>query len=830
MKKSSFVDVLLPLPVPGFYTYCIPDELADSVNKGKRVVVQFGKRKIYTALVYKIHNNPPSKYEAKDILSVLDINPIVNEMQFSFWNWMAAYYLCTPGEVMNAALPSALKLASESKILLNPDFDRDFSILNEKEYLIAEALDIQKILTVTEVSKIVEQTSVLHLINNLLEKKVIIIEEEIRDKYKAKTENFIRLSTQYQDEKAMKKVFDQLEKRAFRQLELLMSFISLSRFFSEKPEEITQNKLLKSVEGTSAALNTLIKKGILERYQKKVSRFDNHAAKALVASVVLNEYQQKAYDKINQLFKEKEVVLLHGITSSGKTEIYIKLIDEVIKNGKQVLYLLPEIALTAQIINRLRNYFGDKVGIYHSKYNEQERVEVWNRVLTSSESSDGQPKYQVILGARSALFLPFKQLGLIIVDEEHDTSYKQYDPAPRYNARDGAIYLAGLHNANVLLGSATPAVESYFNAHTNKYGHVEIMHRYGGLQLPETIIIDLRIEHRRKKMKSHFSSVLLEHMKSALEQKEQVILFQNRRGFSLRLECDTCGWMPQCKHCDVTLIYHKHTNQLKCHYCGYATYVPSKCPECNSNALMMKGFGTEKIEEEIPVFFPDAKVSRMDLDTTRSKQAYHHIINDFEERRIDILVGTQMLTKGLDFDNVSIVGILNADNMINYPDFRSYERSFQLISQVSGRAGRKKKRGKVFIQTFNPKHFVIKNVIDFNYHPFISTVLSERNRFHYPPYTRLIKLTLKHKDRKKLDDAAFEMKQLLKPIFGKQIIGPEFPVVSRIRLFYIKDFLIKLERDGSISEMKQKLMNGIDLFYAKQINKSVRVIVDVDPY
>jgi len=561
-----------------------------------------------------------------------------------------------------------------------------------------------------------------------------------------------------------------------------------------------------------------------------VSRFDNHAAKAAVDSVVLNEYQQKAFGQIDHFFQEKEVVLLHGITSSGKTEIYIKLIDEVIKSGKQVLYLLPEIALTAQIINRLRNYFGDKVGIYHSKYNEQERVEVWNRVLASSKLPDEQPGYQIILGARSALFLPFTNLGLIIVDEEHDTSYKQFDPAPRYNARDGAIFLAGLHKAKALLGSATPAVESYFNSQKQKYGLVELMHRYGGLQLPETIIVDLRAEHRHKKMKSHFSSVLLEHMKTALENKEQIILFQNRRGFSLRLECGSCSWMPQCKHCDVTLIYHKFTNQLKCHYCGYATYVPSKCPECGSNTLMMKGFGTEKIEDEIPLFFPEAKVSRMDLDTTRSKQAYYHIIKDFEERRIDILVGTQMVTKGLDFDNVSTVGILNADNMINYPDFRSYERSYQLISQVSGRAGRKKKRGKVFIQTFNPKHFVIKNVIEFNYPFYISTLLSERKRFNYPPYTRLIQLTLKHKDRKKLNEAALEMKEILRPIFNKHLLGPEYPVVSRIRQLYLKDFLIKLERDGSIAEMKHKLLKGIDLFYAKHSNKPVRVIMNVDPY
>ncbi|MBN2173786.1 MAG: primosomal protein N' [Bacteroidales bacterium] len=525
-------------------------------------------------------------------------------------------------------------------------------------------------------------------------------------------------------------------------------------------------------------------------------------------------------------FDGHKPVLLHGVTSSGKTEIYIKLIAEALQSGKQVLYLLPEIALTTQIINRLRRFFGDLVGVYHSKYSENERVEIWNQVLKDSGTKS---KYRIILGPRSALFLPFSELGLVIVDEEHDYSYKQFDPAPRYNARDAAIYLAGLHQANVILGSATPAVESYFNTHAGKYHLVELFKRYGDIQLPEIFVADVKKETRQKTMKSHFSSFLLEHINKSLENKEQVILFQNRRGFSLRIECDTCHWMPECKNCDVTLIYHKQINLLKCHYCGYTRQVPANCDSCGSSHLKMKGFGTEKIEDELAIYYPDAKIRRMDLDTTRSKHAYQVIINDFEEQRIDILVGTQMVTKGLDFDHVSVVGIMNADNMISFPDFRSYERSFQLMAQVSGRAGRKKKRGKVIIQTYNPHHSVIQDVINNDYKAMYQHQILERRNFKYPPFYRLVSVSLKHKDSPLLNEGAKELALLLRERLGERILGPEYPIVSRIKNLYIKNIMVKLERDEKLNARKITIRETIKDFYTLARYKSIRVITDVDP-
>jgi primosomal protein N' (replication factor Y) len=522
-------------------------------------------------------------------------------------------------------------------------------------------------------------------------------------------------------------------------------------------------------------------------------------------------------------------VLLHGVTSSGKTELYIKLIRETIDQGKQVLYLLPEIALTTQIINRLRRYFGDRVGVYHSRFNEQERVEIWNRVIDVPLATEAPQKYDIILGARSAVFLPFPRLGLVIVDEEHDTSFKQNDPAPRYNGRDAALWLAQAHGAKALLGSATPAIESFFNARSGKYALVEILERYGELELPKIEVVDVKQETRRGTMRSHFSSVLLDHLQAALENGEQSILFQNRRGFSLRLECETCNWMPTCKNCDVTLVYHKQSNQLRCHYCGFVTRIPEKCPECQSPHIKMKGFGTEKIEEELGILFPKAKIRRMDLDTTRSKHSYQQIITDFEQQKIDILVGTQMVTKGLDFDHVSTVCILNADNMLSFPDFRAAERGFQLMAQVGGRSGRKKKQGTVLIQTFNPRHPVIAQVVNHDYRSMVGTQMAERQKFGYPPFTRLILLKLKHKDPKVLSHASDALAAALRKSFGKKILGPEFPVVSKIMNLYIKNILVKVEREGSPAATKQKVMEEVEKIYAERIYGQLRIIIDVDP-
>ncbi len=828
-RKTFFVDILLPIPLPGTFTYRVPFELNDSISIGMRVVVQFGHKKICTGLVKRIHETPPAVHQIKYILSILDPAPIVNEKQLAFWDWIAEYYLCYPGEVMNAALPSALKLASETKIVLSPDFDRDYAQLNDREYLIVEALELQKVISITDASRIVDMTKVIPLIKTLIEKGVVLIQEELTERYKPKLVTYIRLKEVFHtNEELLGEEFNKLSSRAFKQLELLMRFVSLSRCFTPQQREITREELLKDFKNGIALLKALLEKGILETYKKEVSRLHEATAEMSADQIELTDIQQTALDEIKDAFTAKDTVLLHGITSSGKTEIYIRLIEETINQGKQVLYLLPEIALTSQIITRLRKYFGPKVGIYHSKYNEQERVEIWNRVLVGNLQNDFQ-QYSVVLGARSALFLPFENLGLIIIDEEHDSSYKQMDPAPRYHARDAAIMLAHMHSAHTLLGSATPSLESFHNAREGKYALVELTKRYGGMLLPEVQCVNIKEATKRKEMSSHFSNYLIDNIKLALQNKEQVILFQNRRGFSLRIECDSCNWTPQCINCDVTLIYHKKENHLRCHYCGYTTHVPDKCPECNNTSLKMKGFGTEKVEEELQLMLPGTVIERMDLDTTRSKTAHQRIISDFENKKIDILVGTQMVTKGLDFDNVSLVGILNADNMISYPDFRSFERSFQLIAQVSGRAGRRNKRGKVIIQTYNPEHSVIQYVMANDYEAMYQSQILERRNFKYPPFYRIVKLTLQHKEEEALNTAASELARILRISFGKRILGPEFPSVGRVRNNYLKNILIKFERSANLAAMKDKLRSICTEFVTTPEFKQIRIIIDVDP-
>ena len=620
-----------------------------------------------------------------------------------------------------------------------------------------------------------------------------------------------------------------MEKKAPKQLEILMYVYSKTLQSKNKSYRISRPDMLKDLNSSAAQLNSLIKKGICESYTVGISRLE-YFDRSEINCVDFSEFQQKAYDDVKKGFEQKDIALIHGITSSGKTEIYIKLIEDTIKQGKQVLYLLPEIALTTQIINRLRKAFGNKVGVYHSKFNDFERVEIWNKVLLNSiEKKNNEGTYQIVLGARSSLFLPYSNLGLVIVDEEHDTSYKQHEPAPRYNARDSAIYLAKLHGAKTILGSATPSLESYYNAKYNKYAFIELNKRFGGVMLPEIFVADVKEETKKRRMKSHFTPFLLEHIAEALKNKEQVILFQNRRGFSIRLECDICHWVPECKHCDVTLTYHKRSNQLICHYCGYSENIPERCPACNNSKILMHGFGTEKLEEELPVFFPDAKVVRMDMDTTRSKYGHQQIINDFEDRKIDILVGTQMVTKGLDFENVSVVGIMNADSMISFPDFRSFERSFQLMAQVSGRAGRKQKRGKVIIQTYNPFHAVIRYVIDHDFKAMYESQITERVTFKYPPIYKLILITVKHKNAEHLNTSAKELAIILKKSFGQRILGPEYPVVSRIRNEYIKNILLKIEKDFSLSKAKSILAERIEEFKSDKENSGVRIIIDVDP-
>ncbi len=830
-RITLFAEILLPLPIPGTFTYRVPFELNQKAKLGQRAIVQFGKTKIMSGLIISLTTEVPDYNSVKYLIDILDDDPIVNEKQLQLWSWISSYYLCYPGEVMQAALPSALKLSSESKIVLSDDFEVDSMTLSDNEFLIVEALQIQPQLTITEVSKIIGYKKVMPLIKTMIEKKIVVMQEELQQKYKAKYERYVRLSNTYRDEDKMHELMDKLSKRAYKQLEILMAFLVLG---GSADNDVLVADLLKKADATSNALSALTDKGVFETYQKRVSRLKEYKALTDVSSIVLTEKQQEAYDAIHEGFEEEKPVLLHGVTASGKTEIYIKLIQEALDEGRQVLYLLPEIALTEQIINRLKKYFGDRVGVYHSRYDNNERVEIWQQVMNfRSQRVEtqrlGDSKYQIIIGSRSAVFLPFSDLGLIIVDEEHDSSFKQIDPAPRYSARDLAALMSKMFHARLLLGSATPSFESYFNAKQNKYHLVTLSQRYGGVEMPEIIVDDLRVETRRKTMQANFGKTLVEAMNKTLEEKNQVILFQNRRGFSLRIECDHCNYIPQCVNCDVSLIYHKNQNILKCHYCGYTASVPAECPNCHSTDLKMHGFGTERIEDDLKVVFPDANSARLDLDTTRTKNSYQHILEQFQNKETDILVGTQMVTKGLDFDSVKVVGILNADNMLTFPDFRAYERSFQLMEQVSGRAGRKGDKGKVIIQTYQPYHPVILNVISHDYVKFYEEQMPIRRQFNYPPYSRLVMIKLRDVDNIKVNKAADELAKVFRHVFKENLLGPEYPIVSRVKNQYIKQMIIKINKELNSNKVKDYIKNTIEDFKHNNEFKSVKIQIDVDP-
>jgi primosomal protein N' (replication factor Y) len=833
-RLTLFVDVILPLPVPNLYTYRVPMEWNDLVKPGQRVIVQFGKNKLYTALIRRIHERAPASYTAKYVDSLLDEQPVVNEQQFLLWEQLAAYYMCQMGDVLNAALPAGLKLSSETKIVLNADYTGDRSELNEREFVVAEALDVRNVLTFQEVSEILSLKIIQPVLKSMLEKGLVLVREEVREKYKPKTETYLALSEEAENEEGLKVIFEKLEKKAPKQLEALIAYIKHSQRYSTVRKPVRKSDIVKDAD--AAAVTSLIKKGVFISFDEEVGRI-RHEQGGMSVEKPLNPEQTLAAEKLHEDFKTKDIALIHGVTSSGKTEIYLKLIKETLAAGKQVLYLLPEIALTTQIITRLQNHFGGSISVYHSRFNENERVEIWKTILgtfstgnaASAEQTAGNLAANLVLGARSAVFLPFTNLGLIIVDEEHDSSYKQYDPAPRYNARETAMFLAHIHGAKVLLGSATPSVESTFNAQNGKYGFAELSSRFGGMEMPEIEVVDVKEASKRKLMKSHFSPQLMAKMEESLANKEQVILFQNRRGFSPMMECATCAWTPRCTQCDVSLTYHKQVNQLRCHYCGYAIKPPSACAACGDTNMRTKGFGTEKIEDELGIYFPDAKIARMDLDTTRAKFAHRQLISDFEERNIDILVGTQMVTKGLDFDHVALVGILNADSMLNFPDFRAFERSYQLMAQVAGRAGRKNKRGKVIIQSYNPEHPILNFVVNNNYSGMYISELNERKNFQYPPYYRLIQFTLRHKDKDVLDIGAKYFADILKKHFGKRVLGPEFPVIARIRNEYNKNILLKFEREASMSKVKEILLAEIALFKNNPDFKGVKVVPDVDP-
>ena len=817
MKK--FVDVILPLPLPKSFTYSLPEEYAEEVKVGCRVVVPFGRKKYYTAIVCNVHYYAPTEYEVKDISTLLDASPILLPMQFKFWEWLANYYLCAQGDVYKAALPSGLKLESETIVECNPDFEAVVP-LSEREQRVLDLLSAESEQCVTELEKDSGFKNILTIIKSLLDKEAIFVKEELRRTYKPKTEARVRL-VGTADERRLHILFDLLG-RAPKQLALLMKYVECSGVLGGgTPKEVSKKELLQRADVSTAVLNGLIEKQIFEVYYHEIGRLDREV-KLVTELSRLNEFQQRAHDSVVESFKEKNVCLLHGVTSSGKTEIYIHLIEETLRQGKQVLYLLPEIALTTQITERLQRVFGSRLGIYHSKFPDAERVEIWQKQL-------GEEGYDIILGVRSSIFLPYRNLGLIIVDEEHENTYKQQDPAPRYHARNAAIVLAAMYGAKTLLGTATPSIETWSNATSGKYGLVSLNERYKEIQLPEIIPVDIKELHRKKRMVGQFSPLLIQYIKEALDQKQQVILFQNRRGFAPMVECRTCGWVPKCKNCDVSLTYHKGINQLTCHYCGYTYQLPRSCPACEGTDIVNRGFGTEKIEDDIKVLFPQAAVARMDLDTTRTRSAYEKIIADFEEGKTDILIGTQMVSKGLDFDHVSIVGILNADTMLNYPDFRSYERAFQLMAQVSGRAGRKNKRGRVVLQTKSIDHPIIRQVIANDYQEMVGGQLAERQMFHYPPYYRLVYVYLKNRNERLLEQMAFAMAEKLRAVFGSRVLGPDKPPVARVQTLFIKKIVVKIEQNASMSRARELLLGIQREMLEDERFKSLIVYYDMDP-
>ena len=811
----AYAEVIIPLALPKNYTWSVPDRLREQLHAGCRVEVNLGKNKKYAGIVKKLHNEKPDFFEAKDILNVLDVEPVVFEEQLKLWEWMASYYMCSEGEVMAAALPAHFKLSSETILIFNDDYGDDFSTLDHDEYLVAEALLIKKELKLTEVQQVLDSSHVYPVINRLIQKKVCFVWEALKQTYSPKKETYVLLNPEYNSDEKLSDLLNNWT-RAPKQMELLLSYLHLIK----TEGEVTKTSLLKKSNASEAQLKGLVDKEIL-RLEKRVIDRLQYLPKDVKVDFELTALQQEVLEKIQQSFTEKAVCLLHGVTSSGKTLVYIKLIEQLIRQGKQVLYMLPEIALTSQIIRRLQKHFGGYIGIYHSKFSQNERVEIWNKV------KNGELK--VVLGARSSVFLPFQNLGLIICDEEHDTSYKQHDPAPRYNGRDAAIYFASLFGAKTLLGSATPSLESYHNAVTGKYGLTELMQRYGDFQLPPIEIIHTKKVFQKEKGKVMLSPPLIDSVNEVLARQRQVILFQNRRGYTPYQVCNVCGWIPQCKYCDVSLTYHKFSNKLICHYCG-TTYAPLvTCAACGNHNFVQRNFGTEKIEELLLEQFPNAKIARMDIDTVRGKNAHDVLIQQFEQQRIDILVGTQMVVKGLDFDNVDLVGILDADGLLSFADFRVNERAFQLMEQVSGRAGRKEASGKVLIQTIQPTHPVLQLVKEHDYKKLYNEEIEKRKQFFYPPFSRLIHVTFKHKIKEVVEKAAHFFADALKTKYGQFLVGPAEPVINRIRNQHLMELLIKLPRDTKMTaNCKKDMLGQVAILHQHKSFKSVTVVNNVD--
>lgn len=822
--NTCFAELLLPVPVPRTFTYRVPAALNQYIKTGQRAIVQFGDRKILTGLIVAIHNQPPKEYEAKYILELLDEFPSINEVQLKFFEWMASYYMCSLGEVMNAALPAGLKLSSESMVQLHPAFNPDESdhAFSEKELMLLKRLQ-HNTLSYSEIARFLGVKYIYSILKSLTGKNAIVLFEEVKEKYKPQTEKRIRLTAGFNSDEALQELFKTLSTKP-KQESVLLKFLQAVPVLHDRESNKTgiSKKALLTDDISESSLDTLIKNQVLEEFDIVVPRF-SFDDPTPTPVILLSEQQEQAQAEIFKSFAQHDITLLHGITGSGKTEVYINLIKKALESESQVLYLLPEIALTTQIVHRLKKVFGSSMGIYHSKFSDNERVEVWNGVLAG--------KVKFVVGVRSSIFLPFDNLGLIIVDEEHDASYKQQEPAPRYHARDSALVMGQLHHAKVLLGSATPSVESFYHAERNKYGLVKLTKRFGEAQLPQILLADMSEERKRKTVKGEFSGLLLRNIEDALSKKEQVIIFQNRRGYSPMVNCEDCGWIPKCVNCAVSLTYHQFRHSLVCHYCGYKESLPDHCPVCTSARITTVGYGTEKLEEELKLYFSEARVQRMDLDTTRSKKGYENIIEQFEKGETDILVGTQMVTKGLDFDRVSLVGVFNADRMMHFPDFRSYERAYQLITQVSGRAGRRDRSGKVVIQTSNPDHAVLTHILNHRYKEFYDSEVTDRKQHNYPPFTRLIELTVKHIDKKICREAASILsEQLRKNLPDARILGPGEPMISKIRNQFLMHILIKIPRTkGNLMQSKAVIHKNLEQLLKDKKFRNARIIADVDP-
>jgi len=824
VEETLFAELVIPVPIDKLFTYRVPGAMNKQVKVGQRAIVQFGAKKIQTGIILRLHHQPPVEYEAKYLLELLDENEIIVDQQVRLFRWLAGYYLCTLGEVVNAALPSGLKLSSESMVQLDPRFDLETTAFDfsEKERMVLQRLK-QESLGYSAIVNLVGTKVIYHLLKSLVSKESIIIFEQVKEKYKPKTERRIRLINEFTSKKKLEALFETISKKP-KQEAVLLKYLQKVPVFSEpalNDKGISKSKLVDE-EISDAVVRTLVKNGILEEFEITVPRF-GFIDTQQEHPILLSEQQEQVRNSILRIFEEKNTALLHGVTGSGKTEIYIDLIKRALEGGSQVLYLLPEIALTTQIVLRLKKIFGSALGVYHSKFSDNERVEVWNGVLTG--------KFKFVVGVRSSIFLPFDNLGLIIVDEEHDPSYKQHEPAPRYHARDVALVMAQSQNAKVILGSATPSVESFYQASTGKYGLVTLTDRFGTATLPEISFADMALEKKRKTNKGEFSSLLLDQIKQATDRKEQVILFQNRRGYAPMVQCEDCGWVPKCINCAVSLTYHQFRHAMVCHYCGYREELPKQCPECSSKRILTLGYGTEKLEEELRLHFPEIKTQRMDLDTTRTKSGYEDIITGFESGETDVLVGTQMVTKGLDFDKVSLVGVFDADRLMHFPDFRSYERAFQLITQVSGRAGRREKQGKVVIQTSNPKHVIFSFVLQNKVTDFLKEQLADRQQHFYPPFARLIEITFKHSDKKVVHEASEKYTLNLKSKLKQaKILGPGEPMISKIRNEFLMHVLLKIPRNqGRLGDIKSLILNAsVQLQQEKQF-RSVKVVFDVDP-